>query len=145
MKADTLLTNLRIAGAGGPVDLAMADGRIAAIGPGLVCEAVETEDFAGAFAFPGFVESHIHLDKACILGRCRICEGTLAEAVAETSRAKAAFDEADVFARASRVVERAILHGTTWLRTFVDLFPEFEIPIDRLATWLAREDDDLDD
>lgn len=31
------------------------------------------------------------------------------------------------------------------LRTFVDLFPEFEIPIDRLATWLAREDDDLDD
>ncbi len=24
------------------------------------------------------------------------------------------------------------------LRTFVDLNPEFEIPIERLATWLAR-------
>ncbi|MBA2554490.1 MAG: hypothetical protein H0V10_12550, partial [Geodermatophilaceae bacterium] len=24
------------------------------------------------------------------------------------------------------------------LRDFVDLFPDFEIPIDRLATWLAR-------
>ncbi|MFK5633255.1 MULTISPECIES: DUF6104 family protein [unclassified Ornithinimicrobium] len=28
------------------------------------------------------------------------------------------------------------------LRTFVDLHPEFEVPIDRLATWLARDDDD---
>jgi hypothetical protein len=30
------------------------------------------------------------------------------------------------------------------LRTFVDLNPEFEVPIDRLATWLARLDDDED-
>lgn len=28
------------------------------------------------------------------------------------------------------------------LRTFVDLHPEFEVPIDRLATWLARDDDE---
>jgi hypothetical protein len=31
------------------------------------------------------------------------------------------------------------------LRTFVDLNPEFEVPIERLATWLARLDDDSDD
>ncbi|SEW30080.1 hypothetical protein SAMN05421595_1878 [Austwickia chelonae] len=30
------------------------------------------------------------------------------------------------------------------LRTFVDLNPEFEIPIERFATWLARLDDDED-
>ncbi|MDO5287406.1 MAG: DUF6104 family protein [Actinomycetia bacterium] len=30
------------------------------------------------------------------------------------------------------------------MRTFVDLFPELETPVERLATWLAR-DDDLDD
>jgi Family of unknown function (DUF6104) len=28
------------------------------------------------------------------------------------------------------------------LRDFVDLNPEFEVPIERLATWLARGDDD---
>jgi Family of unknown function (DUF6104) len=28
------------------------------------------------------------------------------------------------------------------LRAFVDLNPEFEIPVERLATWLARLDDD---
>jgi hypothetical protein len=30
------------------------------------------------------------------------------------------------------------------LRTFVDLHPDFETPIERLATWLARLDDDED-
>lgn len=30
------------------------------------------------------------------------------------------------------------------LRDFVDLHPEFEIPVERLATWLARDDDDDD-
>jgi hypothetical protein len=28
------------------------------------------------------------------------------------------------------------------LREFVDLHPEFDVPVDRLATWLAREDDE---
>ena len=31
------------------------------------------------------------------------------------------------------------------LRTFVDLNPDFEVPVERLATWLARLDDDEDD
>jgi hypothetical protein len=36
----------------------------------------------------------------------------------------------------------------TWLaerlRAFVDLNPDFEMPVDRLATWLARTDDEDD-
>lgn len=28
------------------------------------------------------------------------------------------------------------------LQTFVDLNPEFEIPVERFATWLARADDE---
>jgi uncharacterized protein DUF6104 len=31
------------------------------------------------------------------------------------------------------------------LRTFVDLYPEFESPVERLATWLARLDDEDED
>jgi hypothetical protein len=30
------------------------------------------------------------------------------------------------------------------LRAFVDLNPEFEVPVERLATWLARLDDEDD-
>jgi len=37
---------------------------------------------------------------------------------------------------------------TEWLaerlREFVDLHPEYETPIERLATWLARLDDDAE-
>jgi hypothetical protein len=30
------------------------------------------------------------------------------------------------------------------LQTFVDVHPEFEIPVERFATWLARADDEDD-
>jgi hypothetical protein len=30
------------------------------------------------------------------------------------------------------------------LQSFVDLHPEFGVPVDRLATWLARADDEGD-
>ena len=37
----------------------------------------------------------------------------------------------------------------TWLadrlQEFVDLNPEFEVPVERLATWLARLDDEVED
>jgi hypothetical protein len=65
----------------------------------------------------GLVETHIHLDKAGIVGRCAICTGTLSEAVSETAKAKAAFTEEDVYKRASAVVEKAILHGANRMRT----------------------------
>ncbi|MDE1157041.1 MAG: amidohydrolase family protein [Neorhizobium sp.] len=78
---------------------------------------------AGAFACTGFTDSHVHLDKACILDRCTICEGTLGEAVRETARAKTGFTEEDVYARAARVVEKAIVNGTMRMRTFVEIDP----------------------
>lgn len=42
--------------------------------------------------------------------------------------------------RASEEVSLGWVAGR--LREFVDLNPEFETPIERLATWLARLDDD---
>jgi len=30
------------------------------------------------------------------------------------------------------------------MQAFVDQFPDFEVPVERLATWLARLDDDED-
>jgi len=32
-----------------------------------------------------------------------------------------------------------------WLRDFVDAYPEHEAAVDRLASWLARADDDPED
>lgn len=77
-------------------------------------------DAKGHFVCSGFYESHIHLDKACILDRCKVEKGTLQEAVDETGKAKEGFTEADVFERASKVIEMAIKKGTVGLRTFVE-------------------------
>lgn len=77
-------------------------------------------DAQGHLVCAGFYESHIHLDKACILDRCSIESGDLEEAVNKTGQAKEAFSEADVFARACKVIEMAIKKGTVGLRTFVE-------------------------
>ncbi len=120
---DLVIRHVRTEEDGALVDIAVQDGRIVAVEPRFRCEAIEEFDAQGAFAFSGFVDSHIHLDKACILDRCVICEGTLAEAVRETARVKPAFDEADVYQRAARLVEKAIVHGTTRMRSFVEIDP----------------------
>ncbi len=122
MAIDFVIRNAQIAGLTEPTDIAVEAGRIAAISPRFVCDAPH-HDAGGKFACAGLIETHIHLDKAGIISRCNLCTGTLAEAVSETSRAKAAFTEEDVYARAAAVVEKAILHGTTRLRTFVEIDP----------------------
>lgn len=119
---DLVLRNARPDGRSEPADIGVAGGRIAAIARGLPAGGAEF-DCRGRLVCGGLVETHIHLDKAGIIGRCRNCEGTLAEAVAETARAKAAFTTEDVFARANAVVERAVLAGTTRMRSFVEIDP----------------------
>lgn len=84
-------------------------------------------DAKGNFVCSGFFESHIHLDKGCILDRCTIEKGDLNEAVAETSKAKEGFTEQDVFDRASKVLEMAIKKGTVGLRTFVETDEKTEL------------------
>ncbi|MBB3963042.1 amidohydrolase family protein [Rhizobium metallidurans] len=120
---DLVIRDVRVEEDGVLVDIAVRDGLIAAIEPRFSCDAVSDFDGKGSFAFGGFIDTHVHLDKACILDRCSICEGTLAEAVRETARAKPGFTEEDVYERAARVVERAISHGTVRMRTFVEIDP----------------------
>lgn len=123
MHVDLVIRNAQLADQRGPVDIAVKNGRIATIGSDIRCDAIIEDDVEGNFAFPGFVDCHVHLDKACILDRCTICAGTLEEAVRETTKAKTGFSEEDVFERASAVVRQAIVHGTTRMRTFVEIDP----------------------
>ncbi len=122
MAIDFVLRNARLPHALQPTDIGVEGGLIAVIEPGFACDAPEY-DAGGRLVCGGLIESHIHLDKAGIIGRCSICAGTLAEAVSETAKAKAAFTEEDVYERASVVLEKAVLNGTTRLRTFVEVDP----------------------
>jgi cytosine deaminase len=107
---------------GAGVDIGVADGKVAAIAPRLDAAGPQL-DLGGQLVVPGFVETHLHLDKSCILSRCRSSKGTLDEAIAEVSRAKLEFTEQDVFERASRTLEKAIVQGTMHVRTHVEVDP----------------------
>jgi cytosine deaminase len=103
-------------------DIGVAGGRIVAIEPHLVCDAPET-DAQGCLVCGGLIETHIHLDKTCILDRCAVSEGSVAEAVRLTSLAKRDFTAEDVYARGARTLARCLSHGTTRMRTHVELDP----------------------
>ncbi len=120
---DLILRNAVLSGGNGRnVDIGIEDGRIKAIEVDLAAEG-ETLDLGGRLLSPGFVETHIHLDKACIMDRCRSETGDLAEAIDQVTKSKKEFSEEDVAARASRVLEKCVSHGTTHMRTHLEVDP----------------------
>jgi cytosine deaminase len=123
MAVDLILRNACIGGREPQTfDIAIADGRIADIAASVVADGPE-EDLGGRLVIAGLVETHIHLDKSCILDRCQSHQGTLAEAIAEVAAAKRAFSEVDIYQRARRTLQKAILQGTTRMRTHVEVDP----------------------
>ena len=121
---DLILRNALIVGAENepPVDIAIESGRIAAIETGLAAEGEEI-DVGGRLVSPGFIETHIHLDKSCLLDRCKSVEGTLEEAISEVAKAKQNFQPDEVRERAVRTLEKSILQGTTHMRTHLEVDP----------------------
>ena len=123
MPLDLVLRQGRLTGSDeAPVDIGVADGRIVDIAPHIVADAPE-QQLDGRLVIPGFVETHIHLDKSCILERCNCERGTLEEAIETVAAAKRSFTEADIHARAQRTLEKAIIQGTTRMRTHVEADP----------------------
>lgn len=103
------------------VDIAIDGGRIVDIASRIETDARE-EQVDGRVALPGFVESHIHLDKSCLLERCGNTR-SLKDAIGAVAAAKRDFTVEDVYARGRRTLEKAILQGTTRMRTHVEVDP----------------------
>jgi cytosine deaminase len=81
--------------------------------------AARTWDAAGRLVSSGFVDPHVHVDKA--LTSDRVSDGAdvagLSEAIRAVRRLKSDFTVADVAARAQRSLEMGLAHGTTTVRT----------------------------
>jgi cytosine deaminase len=93
-----IISNARVGNDLDTTTLYVENGRfVAALGRDTAtCESLDLE---GRLLLPGLIETHIHLDKACIMQRCQLQAGTLAEAVQQTRAAKAEFTEQDVYQR----------------------------------------------
>ena len=119
---DLILKNARLpTGAAQLFDIGIKGGRIEAIAPTISADA-EVFDVGGKLVSPGFVETHIHLDKSNILSRCSD-SGSLDDAIREVARLKREFTAEDVYERGKRTLERCIMQGTTKMRTHLEVDP----------------------
>ena len=107
--------------AGRRQDVAIRGGRIAGIGPDLPGQWEETLDVTDRLVLPGFVETHIHPDKAFIADRTEGLRAGGPSAQTLVAELKRAFTADDVYRRARRVLELAVRHGTTAMRAHVEL------------------------
>ena len=122
-RVDLIIRNARLSDrAGDPLDIGIADGRIAAIAPAIAADA-PVYDAQGRLACPGLIETHIHLDKARIIERCAPQERRTLSPVKGVTPLKAAMTVEDVRARAAATIEACIKHGTTRMRTQVEVDP----------------------
>ena len=138
MTFDLLLKRARIADRSDTlVDIGVRGERIAAIAPSLPAGGAEIEDANGSFVSAGLVESHIHLDKSRILDRCGPAPNRGTDHMRRVSAVKPGFTVDDVYARASRTLEACVSHGTTHVRTHVEIDPNVGLrgfaAIDQLA------------
>jgi len=106
----------------GPLDIGIANGRIAAVERGLAAQAPGF-DAGGRLACPGLIETHIHLDKSRIIDRCAPQERSKLSPVKGVTPLKPAMTVEDVRARAAQTLEQCILNGTTRMRTQVEVDP----------------------
>src|SRR6185503_5084331 len=121
---DLIVRNARLSDrtADGPMDIGVSKGRIVAIERVLSAEA-QTYDAEGRLACPGLIETHIHIDKSRIIDRCAPQERSQLSPVKGVTPLKKDMSVEDVRARAARTVEQCILHGTTRMRTQVEVDP----------------------
>ena len=128
MDFDLVLRDVRLADAKPDqpaTDIGVKDGRIAAIERQLGGSAKEQVQGGGRLVCSGFVETHIHLDKSCILARCD-CETKRFPhlAMERVSAVKHTFSVEDVTERAAGTIEKCIGHGATRMRTHVEVDPK---------------------
>lgn len=125
MTFDLTIRNARVTGGtpgAGPVDIGVAEGRIAAIGKGLAA-GVDEVDAAGGMVSPGLVETHVHLDKSRIVDRAPPSPNRGTDHMKRVAAVKSEFTVEDVYSRARQTLEECISHGATHMRTHVEVDP----------------------
>lgn len=120
MPGDLIVRNALVAPGRMPADIGVRDGRIAFVGHDASFRAAAQIDAGGRVVVPGFVETHIHLDKSQLCDRCGT-SASLEDAIARVSALKSSMTEQDIYQRSRRTLEQAILQGTNRMRVHVEV------------------------
>jgi cytosine deaminase len=115
------------------IDIAVQDGRIAAVGPRLSVTAGREVDAQGDLVTPPFVDAHFHMDATLSYGLPRVnASGTLLEGIALWGELKPALTQEALVERALRYCDWAVARGLLAIRTHVDVCDDRLLAVEAL-------------
>src|SRR5437764_2888321 len=122
MNFDLIVRNATLPDGRSGLDIAIRDGKIAAVERAIAAEAARTIDAQGCLVSPPFVDSHFHMDATLSLGLPRLNQsGTLLEGIALWGELKPLLTHEAVMDRAFRYCDLAVAQGLLAIRTHVDI------------------------
>ncbi|RJF99820.1 amidohydrolase family protein [Noviherbaspirillum saxi] len=115
------------------VDIAVADGCIAAIGTDLALHAAQEIDAGGDLVTPPFVDAHFHMDATLSYGLPRVNQsGTLLEGIALWGELKPMLAQEALIERAMQYCDWAVARGLLAIRTHVDICDDRLLAVEAL-------------
>jgi cytosine deaminase len=115
------------------LDIAVKDGRIAAVERGIGAEAGRIIEAGGHLVSPPFVDVHFHMDATLSLGLPRLNQsGTLLEGIALWGELKPLLTQDAVIERALRYCDLAVAQGLLAVRSHVDVCDDRLLAVDAL-------------
>lgn len=117
-----VIRNARLRRSKGPIDIAVENGRIAAMGKDLKARGVNEIDARGRLVTAPFTNPHMHMDK-CLTGQWMKTwsDAGSPELILNAAKEKARIRESDIRQNASRVLRDSIGYGVLHLRAFCDV------------------------
>jgi cytosine deaminase len=129
-------------GGAGPRDLVLHEGHVTDGAAPVAAEGGAVLDAAGGAVLPGFVDAHVHLDKAFLLAdaeRDGPLAADLTAAIDAVARLRATVSLEQVRASARRAVDAMVASGTVAARVHVEIEPSTGLELVALHQELAEE------
>jgi cytosine deaminase len=130
---DLVIRNASLPDGSTGIDIAIADGRIAATGPALAARGAREIDAAGCLASPPFVDAHFHMDATLSYGLPRVNQsGTLLEGIALWGELKPHLTQEALVERALQYCDWAVARGLLAIRSHVDICDDRLLAVEAL-------------
>ena len=130
---DLLITNAALPDGRTGMSVAVQNGRITEVAPGLSAPAAETIDAAGYLLSPPFCDPHFHMDATLSYGLPRVNEsGTLLEGIAVWGELKPTLTAESIIERALTYCDWAVAKGLLAIRSHVDTSDPSLLAVDAL-------------
>ena len=118
---DLIIRNANLPDGRNGIDIAVKDGKIAAIEAAIAAEAKEVIDATDRLVSPPFVDPHFHMDATLSLGLPRMnVSGTLLEGIALWGELRPIVTKEELVDRALRYCDLAVTQGLLFIRSHID-------------------------